>query len=327
LQIGLITAALLVALINQYRSRTTRRSLYILMLAPVLTLLMQVTVPGTSLAAHDYPLPSGHPPVSVEFDKNPLRAFGITSLPAQGSNPLVFAARRAISDPAASLLVHLPLLDSGIEPGTSFALDGHRLTLIGANGYTWRSPWLSESGMLVPPQLSDPFPASSDFLIPRSVYDRLGSGPVSVRIDFALVQLQDQPPIRSTLSTVGDTVPALGFCALDESYSVINCYSAFRDPPRFTVQTFRKIGLCTAPGAEIDPWFGLVRNFGSGSGLPHIGSVNVTPLQLRAPTRAGYLCPGLPITFVEQRFQRRLQIQMPIASIHLSDYIASVKLP
>ncbi|MGA1984208.1 MAG: hypothetical protein ABSG84_17305 [Acidobacteriaceae bacterium] len=310
LQLFLIAAVLSAALINQYRNRTTGRSLNILILAPVLTLLLQVTVPGTSLAAYGYPLPTGSSSVSVQFDSNPLRAFG-TPLP---------------SDPDARLYLHLPLLLSGIEPGTSFALDGHRLTLIGANGYQWQSPWLSQAGALSSSQSSGQITAFSEFSIPRSVYDRLAGSPVSLRIEFALTQLQDQPPVGSTLSTVGTRIRGLGFCLLDESYSVVNCRSAFHAPSHFAIETFRKLGPCTLPDAVLDPAFGLVGDAGSVSMLPHISSVDVTPLQLGAPTRAGNLCPGMPIKFVEKRFQRRLEIEMPAVTIALKDYVGSTKI-
>ena len=306
LQLFLIAAVLLAALINQYRNRTTGRSLNILVLAPVLTLLLQVTVPGTSLAAYEYPLPTSPAPVSVQFDSNPLRAFG-TPLP---------------SDPDTRLF-HLPLLLSGIGSSTSFALDGHRLTLTGTNGYQWQSPWLSQAGTLASSQSSGQITAYSEFSIPKSVYDRLAGSPVSLHIEFALTQLQDQPPVESTLSTAGARIPGLGFCLLDETYSVVNCRSAFPALPRFAIETFRKLGPCTFPDAAVDPSFGLVGNSGSVSLLPHISSVAVTPLQLSFP--AGYLCPGLPIKFVEERFQRRLRIEMPAATIELKDYVGSTK--
>lgn len=310
LQIGLIAAVLLMALINQYRNRTTRRSLYLLTAAPVVALLLQVTVPGTSLAAHAYALPTSDPPVSVQFDSSPLRALG-TSVP---------------NDPDARLFLHLPLLLSGMSPGTSFALDGHRLIINSPNGDTWRSPWLATSGMLASGSPTGQLTGYSEFSIPKDIYDRLAGGPVSIRIEFALAQLQDQDPVRSTLSTSGETIPALGFCALDESYSVVDCHSAFHGPSRFAVQTSRKIGPCTDPDAKVDPTSGAVGSSESVSLLPHIGSVDVTPVQLSAPTRAGYLCPGLPITYVEKRFQRRIQIEMPAATILLKDYVGSTKI-
>ena len=107
---------------------------------------------------------------------------------------------------------------------------------------------------------------------------------------------------------------------------MVDCHSAFHGPSRFAVQTSRKIGPCTDPDAKVDPTSGAVGSSESVSLLPHIGSVDVTPVQLSAPTRAGYLCPGLPITFVEKRFQRRIQIEMPAATIVLKDYVGSTKI-
>jgi hypothetical protein len=167
--------------------------------------------------------------------------------------------------------------------------------------------------------------AYAEFPIPRSVYDRLRDDLVTVQIDFALTQLQDQPPILSTLSTIGDSIPALGFCALDQSYSVINCRSAFQEPSQFAIQTYRQIP-CTAPGADVEPAFGMVGDFKSTSALPHISSVVVTGLPLSAPRRAGYLCPGAPIKFVEKRFERRLQIRMPVATLQFKGYVGSDKI-
>ena len=265
-------------------------------------------MPGTSLAALGYRFLSGDPPVTVRFDTDPTRAFG---------SPVP-------SNPDARLFLHLPLLLSGMAPGTSFALEGHRLLLTGANGETWQSPWLAQYGILASASFSGQLTGYAEFSIPRSVYERLRASPVSVRIDFALAQLQDQPPLQSTLSTAGEAIPLLGFCALDESYELVNCHSAFQKPPCFAVKSFRRVGACTDPGARVDPAFGSLGSSGPASVLPHISPVDVTPLQFSA-NRANYLCPGLPITFTEKRFQRRLQIQMPAQTIHLSDYIGSTR--
>jgi hypothetical protein len=327
IQICIIAVVLLVAIANQYRSRTTMRSLSIFLFAPILPLLMQAALPGSSLAAFEYRLPADPAPVSVRFDSNPLRANGSSSSPFRNSSDVLRAyASKSLGGADAGIFLHLPLLVSEIDGGKNFALEGHRLNLAGANGYTWHSPWLSESGMLAPAQFPGEFTASSDISIPRNVYDRLANAPVSVSLDFALTQLQDQSPIRSTLSTAGEEIPALGFCALDESYSTINCRSAFHDPPRFATQTFRKVGPCTVPGAQVDPANGAAGTSGPTSILPDISSVVVTPVALNFPRREGFLCPGLPITFVEKRYQRRLQIETPVATIRLSDYVSTIKL-
>jgi hypothetical protein len=326
-QICIVAVVLLVVIVNQYRSRAARRSLSIFLFAPVLPLLLQAAVPGSSLAAFEYPLAADHAPVSVRFDSNPLRANAISSNPFRNSADAWRAfASKSLGGADAEIYLHLPLLVSEIETGNSFVLGGHRLNLAGANGYTWHSPWFSESGMLAPAQFSGEFTASSDVFIPRGVYDRLANVPVTVSLDFALTQLQDQAPTRSTLSTEGEMISGLGFCALDESYSVINCRSSFLDPPVFAIQTFRKVGPCTDPHVQVDPANGMVGSSEPASALPDITSVVVTPVALNSPRKEGFLCPGLPISFVEKRYQRRFQIRMPAATIHLSDYMGIIKL-
>lgn len=310
LQIGITGAVLVAALANQYRFRTTLRSFYILIIAPTLVLLAQVTMTGTSLAAIEYPTSTHGPSLSIRLDSDPLREFGGT-----------------VSNHAnEKLLLHIPLLlDSEIEPGTSYRLDGHRLTLTGADGYTWRSPWLSESGMIAPASASPKITANSVFAIPRVAYDHLSSRPVTIRVAFALAQLQDEPPVASTLSTVGNEIPGLGSCLLDESYSVISCRSAFREPLLFGVQTFRKVDTCLTQNAAVDPTYGLVGDSKPGFVIPHISSVVATPLELGISRRGGYFCPGLPITFVEKRSQRRLRVETPASTIDLKKYIGSVR--
>jgi hypothetical protein len=177
--------------------------------------------------------------------------------------------------------------------------------------------------MIAPTSASPKVTANSVFSIPRNVYDRLSSGPVVIRIGFALAQLQDEPPISSTLSTGGNEIPELGSCSLDESYSVISCRSAFRKPLLFEIQTFRKVGACLTQSAAVDPAYGLVGDSNPGFVIPGISSVVVTPLELGISRRAGYFCPGLPITFVEKRSQHRLQVETPPSTIDLKKYIGS----
>jgi hypothetical protein len=326
LLIVLIAAVLMVAIANQYRRRTTDRSLCLLAAAPVLVALLLVSVPGRSLGAFEYHPPAGAPPVSVQFDSNPLRAFGNPANVIR--NPPDAARSHAsdlVADPGKDLLLHIPLLVSAVDPEATFALDGHRITLTGADGTAWQSPWLAEVGMLAPPSTAAPFPASADFSIPRSVYARLGDGPISIRIDFALTQLQNQAPIRTTLSTSGEMIPSLGFCSLDESYETIVCRSAFRNPPRFAVATSRKIGPCTAQDAQVDPALGAIGDAEPSSLLPHVTAVDTVPVQLSFTNKAAYLCPGTPITYTEKRVRAHIEVQMPAATVRLSDYVASVR--
>jgi hypothetical protein len=308
LQYAVLVTVLIAALLHQYWRRRTLRSLAIIVFAPGLMLLVQVAVPGTSLAARSY-VPADAPPISIQFDHNPVRKFGGAHL----------------NDPKAMFYLHLPLLASQIAPGTSYSRDAERVTLTGANGYTWQSTWFAKEEILAPDGISPQFTTYAEYFIPRTVYDRLSSGSVTVHIDFALQQLQDQPPIQEAVSTSGDWVPGLGFCALDEGYGTIHCGSAFRDPNYFAVSTVMKIRSCQAPPEDTEPAHAIVGAPHLSPVALHISPVVMTRLQLHFPAQSiTALCPGAPITFIRKMPQRRLRVEMPTTTIVLKDYLNSI---
>jgi hypothetical protein len=274
----------------------------------------QLALRGTTLAAHSYTPLGEHSPLSVQFDTSPERQFGVG----------VQENRKA------GLFVHLPLVVAGISAGTTFSRNGQRISLTGADGYNWHSPWLVDGGFFAP-GLTGPSKAFAEFSIPPSVYDRLGDGLVTARVDFALGQLQDQSPLQFAVSTEGDVVRGLGFCALDDGYFVMQCRSAFREPAYFAVNTFRKQGpFCKmpagAPAPVIEPAHGF---FGDPpqqtSTSLHISPVVVRRLQLNGAGKTATLCPGLPISFVEKRLQGRIEVSMPATQIRLRDYLGQVR--
>jgi hypothetical protein len=298
-QFILLVTILILALLHQYCSRKTLRSMAIVSLAPLLILVTQATVPGTSLAARDYALPVNPPTVVIQFDQNPLRR----------------SPGFPLDDPNRALFIHLPLTASQIAPGTSFHRDGVRFTLTGANGYTWQSMWRTEDGIIGRGIVSPEFSTFAEVPLPREVYDQLASGPVSVGIEFALEEFQAQPPIRDTISTDGSFVPNLGFCALSVSYERIYCHTAFREPNYFVVDTFRKRGPCTQSGA-LELQYGLL-----GTKPPKTNTLHISPVLVTALPLSSNLCPGTPINFAYRKFQRRLQVKMPAATIELKDYL------
>ena len=298
-QFVLLATILIAALLHQYCTRKAQRSVAILALAPLLILLTQITVPGTSLAARDYIRPANPQPVTIQFDQNPLRK----------------SVRLPLNTPDKALFIHLPLTASQIAPGTSFHRDGVRFTLTGANGYRWQSMWRVEDGIIGRGIVSPEFSTFAEIPLPREVYDQLATGPVSVSVEFALEQFQTQPPIKDTISTDGNSVPNLGFCALNDSYERIYCRTAFHEPNYFVVDTFRKRGPCTQPG-NLDPQYALL-----GTKLPSANTLHVSPVLVEGVSLSSNLCPGTPISFVYKKLQRRLQVEMPVATIELKDYL------
>lgn len=308
----IIAAAIVLgaALVHQYRTRSTRRSMQILLLAPLLVCIAQRAIPGSTLAAESYPRVDADPPLSVRFDPDPLRTM----------------RRIPIGEHSTRLWLHTPLLISHQQPGSSFSVDAHRIMLTAPDGYTWNSPWTAVSEIIPAAPFTSERSGDSQSPIPLRVYQRLGAKPVSLRIQFALVQFQDQAPRFATLSTGGATIPNLGVCALDHAYSQITCRSAFRGPPPFAISTVRRVGPCTAADAPTEPASAELGDTSQMSVIPQIDPVIETPVRLTFSRKQGYLCPGLPIQFVERKLQRRLQAETPPVSIRLNDYITALQL-
>ena len=147
-----------------------------------------------------------------------------------------------------------------------------------------------------------------------------------MRAEFSLAQLEDQLPMQSTVSTLGEGVPKFGFCALDEGYFAIRCHSAFREPSYFAVGTFKKAGpSCEATTADLYPAHGLIGNPEVAPATLRISPVVVSTLRLSGTSDRTMttLCPGVPISFVEKRLTQRLLVQLPVATILLKDYAES----
>jgi hypothetical protein len=201
------------------------------------------------------------------------------------------------------------------------------MLLTSATGATWESPWIAGGGMFAGALNTTRSTAFEEFSIPRAAYERLGDGPVTLKIDFALVELRDQAPFQLTVSTHGDLAPGVGFCALDEAYAAIQCRSAFRGSDYFAVSTFRRPGpTCVGPPAPLEPAYGFIGDPRATPASLHISPVLVGGLHLGGGSgRTATLCPGTPIAFVEKRPERRIEVQMPGTSIELKDYVGAVK--
>ena len=336
LQIVLGAAIFAAALVHQYRTRNTARSVRLLLVAPVVLLTLQLAVPGTPLAALAYPLAStSAAPLSIRFDsramrKNPTPVFAPPIVP-RDNNQLIYVLQQRLKHLFAAsgtrLYLHVPMLDSGIAPGAVFQVDAHRLILTSADGaYRWTSSWSTLSATIQPDPIQPEVTATSDFPIPLSVYQRLRDAPVRLGVEFALTQFQNQPPDASQLSTAGSSIPNLGICVLKPDYSALTCRSALYEPPRFFIQTVRQTDPCTTPSSTREPATAVLGGFDGIPLLPRIGSVSESDVRLDYSPRAGSLCPGLPIAYQERRFQRRLSVAMPETTIHLEDYIESVRI-
>jgi hypothetical protein len=82
--------------------------------------------------------------------------------------------------------------------------------------------------------------------------------------------------------------------------------------------------LCAGPDAASEPAHGFLGETHMAAAL-HISPVILERLQLHGSGKAATLCPGTPISFVQKRLERRIEVQTPSASIELKDYVDAVK--
>lgn len=300
-----LAAVFTAVVLSQYSRRATRRSLLMLAILPVAIVMLMMFVPGSSLAVHGYPQASGEPPISIRFDEEST----------------VHKAARLPKDPKQDVMIRVPLALNGIAPGTDFDGSARRITLTGDDGYSWQSEWVNAGDFYVRSSAGGTGRAYLQFAIPRRIYERLSGENASVRLELALMQLQDMTPMSYVLTTGGERIPGLGLCAQDESWSYIDCRSALQTHGYFMVRGVRKLGPCTSEQAELAPAQGHLGDPHPAALIPHISPVTSTPLFLSVLGNRswdGNLCEGLPITFMEKKVVGRVRVEMPAHEVQLS---------
>jgi hypothetical protein len=303
---GILLAMLSGAVVYQYRRRATRNTFLFFAAAAVLLISTQWLLPGSSLAVAGYDKSAQGEPVSIAIDITP-RPKG---------NP--YNSEKSINR---SVILQVPLAVSGISPRADFELEGQRLHLEGPHGTVWESHW-ENAGLSFRQTFCSGCSQSTEILIPRKVYDRLGGGTVRISMEFAVAQYQDMPVFQSILSSKSQMVPGLGNCAFSEEYGMLACRSVFGPPPRFAVNTYWDY----VPGAPAQPASKIVHaTIGLASPVRPSMTLNISPVTVTtemfgSPGKTtGSLRSGTPISFAGESLVRRMKMQTATAIVSLKD--------
>jgi hypothetical protein len=306
LQLGIVVAILSGAVVYQYRWRATRNAIVLCAVTALLLISTQFFLPGSSLAVVGYDRPAQGEPVSIAID----------TTPHPKGNPY-----NSVKSAVRTVILKVPLDVSGIAPGTSFSMEGQKVHLEGPDGTIWESHWENANAGFGQTPFSGTDGPATMFVLPGKVYERLQGGTVSMRMEFAVAQLQDMPTYQTILSTESEMVPGLGSCSLNEEWSTINCRSVFGEPSNYTVKTFKNSGACGVSPNDI-PASGQIGVGSTGeSRMTHgISPVTLSMVNFGPPgQRWGRICAGTPITFAGKRVVRRLQMQTATATVSLKD--------
>jgi hypothetical protein len=323
LEFAIAVAFALLALLLQYRRRVTRRSVAVLGIGVTLLVVTSLTLEGSPAAAVGYPAVPTGPQASMS-----IRSDGPLTVKLLPKNP-----RTAV--------YVIPLKFSYSALDAVFFTEAKRFTVTASDGYSWTSNWTSDAAMMLPDGAATNQNPRAFIDIPWPVHDRLMGGPVTIRMEFLMDEMQGGTPFTSQISREAQSVPGLGTCALDQDWRLITClYPSGRSDTSFNVSTHGSTQPCPgspdasaepetppAPGAlpELMPVSGSVGAFGVGMRLPvmttFLSPVNSQPINSwRQGSRSRfYLCPGQPITFTHRSIGRRFQMQTQTATIVLKD--------
>jgi len=305
LQPGILVAMLSSAVVYQYRWRATRNTIVLCAVTALLLISTQWLLPGSSLAVAGYDRPAQGAPVSIAIDPSP-RPRG---------NPY-----NSEKSTVRSVILQVPLVVSSIAPGTDYELEGQRLHLEGPDGTVWESHWENATAAFGQVVFSGSDSPSTEILIPRRVYDRLRGGDVSIRMEFAVAQLQDMPVFQTVLSSKSEMVPGLGSCAFSEEWGTIGCRSVFGSPSRFAVSRNYLPGAPAQPASH--PGHGYI---GLASPLQWRMTLSISPVTVTKLTFGGpgetkdSVLPGTPVSYAGMSLVRRMQMQTPTATVSLKE--------
>jgi hypothetical protein len=201
----------------QYSLRRTRVSRAILLALPVVlgvaaVVAHQRTLSGQALMDRMYPALAAGSAVPVQFSFAP-------------SDHSPFYVSRGKSPVG----IRIPIAVSGIADGVSVFAESERVTIEAADGYSWSTDVTDYN-----PQrfIATSRRTSSGFFIPREVYDRFKSSPVTLRLTFGITQLQATNSEHIAMPTRDVAVPGFGVCGGPYvGYGLIKCRSALREPP------------------------------------------------------------------------------------------------
>ena len=308
----LLLAFCATAIILQYARRRTATSRMILLALPVaLTVLVLATAHGSG-PAHPFSDPTyaalgagAAPPVELTYAPNEKHQFYVS----KGENPVG---------------VRIPLRVSGMAADAAVIAGPYpKVTITGADGFVWSA----NASEFYPEKFVPTSRWTHDgFNIPRAIYDRLKTGPVTIRLSFALTELQATGQERMTMPLSDAMVPGYGVCGRrDLHLAVINCRTALKEPPLTYASADWQDGPCAAGQTELeqvrgDPWMGMADADPAEFGISPImfTGFSFTP-DLNNATGGKYLCQNSMITLTQYRLAGRVRSTLTIPDFTLPE--------
>lgn len=301
----------------QYAARKTSLSWTLLLALLASIAAVSFAAPDQAMVSHDYPTLAANDvsPVHFSYSTDPVH------------QPTAYLATRS-----SQVGIALPILESGV-PERSIVIPGNlRATINAPDGTHWRSRWMPLSPNFF-------YLGETTFLarfdVPRSLYDKLRSTPLSLQIDVSFEQAHQAAITHAAVPSRGDfTIPDFGVCksltddALDPGeVSGIACRAPIHQPPFTYIQTTWSYGPCSQSGQSVSgvqgaTWLGSLHVEPASFGIVPVWT-SFVPFSNRFPSddprgfRPRHLCQGAPVTFTRYDFTRRTQTSLSIQNFQL----------
>jgi hypothetical protein len=270
---------------------------------------------GQALIDHDYPkLSADAAPIQLAYavdEKHPIIVFRGKN----NSGALIAGAR-------------IPLHVSEIAEGTALIVDHSIVTLEAADGFRWSTegsiPALRKYD-LPGSRVRDDYDMPQVFFeMPYALYERIKTGPLTVRLALALTQLQATNSVQATLPTRAVVVPGFGICEVETvGYGTLQCRSALRDPQLTNVSASWSTTPCAVAEDELllnhgKQWPGVLDREPAEFGIVPIHFVEVTYDWAYQHRKfwMDHMCTGTPITFTQYKFKGRMQVNLTIPNFY-----------
>jgi len=314
---ALFFCSILAVIILQYATRRTFRSRLLLEGGLLCMVAFGVASPDAMLVNRAYPrlAASDHPPVQLSFD--PVRQ--------------AYVSRTARTPKDITLII--PLLVSGVAQGTAVKTDNIIATIEAPNGVHWTSRW---QATYVENYLPSTQRSTAYFTVSKDIYEQVKSLPLTVRLTFALTQLQSGATTTVPLTTGDFSVPGFGICSLS-SFSVSNLHCRFpMHRPRLSlVRSVLSKDLCPTnssnepEGISGQSWAGEVSDKPADFGITSVWDSGIFLTKAENPNPNSFqnyrLCPGSPLSVTPYNVVRRTQTDLTITGLQVTDHSPSTQ--
>lgn len=297
-------------IVLQFATRRTLSSRLVLLGVCSVGIAAGALIPSSVERAYPRPASSGHSPVQLALDPS-REAYASTG----------FGNKR-------DTVLNIPLLVSGVVPGTAIKIDNLMVSIEAPNGLHWTSPWSSTYNLNYLPSTNQ---STINLTISRPFYEQVKSMPLTMRITFAVTQLRAGATSTVPLVQGNTSVPGLGICQLSGSGGFLGCRFPLRQPRLSLVSSVLSEVPCVQvssnepAGVPGQTWIGSLDDSPADFGLTSVWDSSLSLAKAEDGFAMGDfyrnhgLCPGSPLTVTRYEIAGRTQTDLTITGLKVTE--------